>query len=102
MIRITITRPTIDRAQVSPDAAGRPIAVKIWWKPTISQATTDSSGASTVSNIEFIQSSVVAHAASPAWHQDQPVCRSVAIGVKCGGRGAGRYFGYPDRQGCSS
>jgi len=28
MIRITTTRPTIDKAQVKPDVAGSPIAVK--------------------------------------------------------------------------
>ena len=59
MIRITITRPTIDKAQVNPASGGRPIAVKIVWKPTISQATTHSSGASTESIIAFIGSSVV-------------------------------------------
>src|SRR5450631_4392632 len=87
MIRITITRPTIDRAQVSPDAAGRPIAVKIWGKPTISQTTTHSSGASTVSNIEFIQS-----------------CRG-ARGFTCVASGStgmpvGRHWGQVWRVGC--
>ena len=65
--------------------AGRPIGVKIVWKPTISQATTHSSGASTVSKFEFIGSLVVAQVeCSPALPRDQPVCRSLAIGVESG------------------
>src|SRR5665647_2870701 len=96
MIRITITRPTIDKAQVNPASAERPIAVKIVWKPTISQATTHSSGASTVSNIEFIESSVVAQVeCSPAWHRDQRARRSVTIVVKSGGRGIRTYVRDP-------
>ena len=45
MIRMTMTRPTIDSAQVQPDAAGIPIAVSTVWKPTMIVATTHSSGA---------------------------------------------------------
>ena len=43
-IRMTITRPTIDRAQVQPEAAGRPSALSTVCKPTMIVATTHSSG----------------------------------------------------------
>ncbi len=56
---MTTVKPTIDSPQVNPDFSGRPINVKTWWKLTISQATTHSSGASTVSIKWFIGSSVV-------------------------------------------
>src|SRR5450759_3177738 len=56
MIRMTMTKPTIDSAQVNPESFGRPMNEKTVWKLTISQAMTHSSGASTVSSI---RSSVV-------------------------------------------
>jgi len=59
MIRMTMTKPTIDSAHVIPESSGRPMNEKAVWKLTISHATTHSSGASTVSNIEFIESFVV-------------------------------------------
>ena len=45
MIRMTMTRPTMDSAQVQPDVSGHPDAVEsAVWKPTMMVATTHSSG----------------------------------------------------------
>src|SRR6478735_5945592 len=42
--RMTTTRPTIENAQVQPEADGMPIAVRLWWKPYMIQATNHSMG----------------------------------------------------------
>src|SRR5690349_21452000 len=48
MIRITITRPTMDSAHVQPEAAGKPMRVSTECHATMSQATAISSGFRTV------------------------------------------------------
>ncbi len=42
--RMTMTSPTIDSAQVHPDAGFIPIQVKPWWKPYMIHATSHSIG----------------------------------------------------------
>ena len=93
---MTMTKPTIDSAHVIPESSGRPMNEKAVWKLTISHATTHSSGASTVSNIEVIDSSVVGWPGRSAGLRGQPVCRSVTIGVKSGGCDARTYVRDPD------
>ncbi len=46
--RMTMTRPTIDRPHVQPDASGMPMAVNAWWKPYMIHATIHSIGPSMV------------------------------------------------------
>jgi hypothetical protein len=48
MIRMTTTKPTMDSAQVQPDASGSPMWVRIVCHATMIQATTYSSGLRTV------------------------------------------------------
>ena len=57
MIRRTMTSPTIDSAQVHPEAGGSPMASSPVWNPTMIVATNHSSGKRTVSRMPFINSS---------------------------------------------
>ncbi len=47
---MTTTRPTIDRAQVHPEAGSIPMAVKAWWNRYMIQATSHSMGPMIVLN----------------------------------------------------
>ena len=92
---MTMTKPTIDSAQVNPESGGRPMNEKAVWKLTMSQAMTHSSGASTVSNI---RSSVVGELFVHRWGGDQSVCRLVADVLRSGGWVERMCDGHENRQ----